>query len=477
MSNECIGKEVNKDLLDKLNKKLKDYVLAKKVSEENIIESEQFFKTSLKDEDGKDIYIFADEEGKAPEEYTVLSELITYVSFEKAANEEVYEIPGVVITNPTDPDKKETQTFYITKNNAKLIAENEKKYRDILKIEFPDELFQLYHENIIPGVGYKAPLPKKYSETEEEYEARLETEYQANGVNKEELEEYRKPYPHEMVRYNNPVPEMTDVPRASYQTRLNQKGLSPAGAEPGGPGTPEGQRRRVTGTDQTLGQKLYQFLQTAKGIKASKDTVKRVIGTVATGIIVGGTLITWPLPTLAILTSTGTFLGIGYVGRKYGKKAIKAIKTKWNNWLKGAPMVEEPEQPTTPVPSTTPTTEPTASHGGPTPTETPTPTRTGGTGSTPAGTTSDTPEETQVPEDLVAVLGDIEKDSAEINNIENHIKLLEETIKGVDGPEKEALEAQLTELRNQKRQYLVNVYDMLQQYINGKKINTGGPSL
>lgn len=486
MSNECIGKEVNKNLLDRLNQKLRDYVLAKKVSEENIIESEQFFKTSLKDEDGKDIYIFADEDGKAPEEYTVLSELITYVSFEKASSEEIYEIPGVVITNPANPEQKETQTFYITKNNAKLIAENEKKYRDILKIEFPDELFQLYHENIIPGVGYKAPLPKKYSETEEEYETRLETEYKTNGVNKEALEQYRKPYPHEMVRYNNPMPEMTDVPRASYQTRLNQKGLSPAGAEPGGPGTPEGQRKKVTDTDQKLGQKLYQFLQTAKGVTVSKDTAKRVIGTIATGVMVGGSLIAWPLPTLAVLGSTGAFLGVGYLGRKYGKMAIKAVKTKWNNWLRGTPKAEEQEQPTGPTPSTSPTTEPTVRTGGPGgtpsgPEQTTGPTRTGGnsggSGGTPTGTPAGGADQADVPEDLVAVLGDIEKDSAEINNIEGRIRLLEESLKDAEGPAKDAIENQLTVLRAQKRQYLVNVYNMLQQYINDKKITTGGPSL
>ena len=480
MSNECIGKEVNQNLLDKLNKKLRDYVLAKKVSEENIIESEQFFKTSLKDEEGKDIYIFADEDGKAPEEYTALSELITYVSFEKASSDEVYEIPGVVITNPTNPEQKETQTFYITKNNAKLIAENAKKYRDILKIEFPDELFQLYHENIIPGVGYKAPLPKKYSETEEEYETRLETEYQANGVNKEALEQYRKPYPHEMVRYNNPMPEMTDVPRASYRTRLNQKGLSPAGAEQGGPGTPEGERRRVTGTDQTLGQKLYQFLQTAKGVTVSKDTVKRVIGTIATGVMVGGSLIAWPLPTLAVLGSAGTFLGVGYLGRKYGKMAIKALKTKCNDWLRGAPEKEGQEQQT--EPTTTPTTEPIVRTGGPGgnpagPAQSTEPTRTGGNGGGAGGNPTGGADQADVPEDLVAVLGDIEKDSIEINNLDGRIKALEETLKDAEGTTKDSLEIQLTALRDQKRQYLVNVYNMLQQYINDKKKTTGGPSL
>lgn len=465
MPNQCIGKEVNTVLLKKLNEELEKFVTKNKVSEDAIKDSNQVFKTIFKDSDGKDIYLLTDEPGKAPEKYELLSDLINYISFEKTSSDEVYGIPEIIVRDSENKDHKEIHNIYITKNNAKLIAQNERKFRTILGIEFPDELFQIYHENIIPGIDdYTAPLPRKYSETEEEYERRLEEEYKAHGVEREKLGEYRKPYPHEMVRYNNPIPEMTEIGRPSYLTRLTESALSREGAEPGGPGSHEGERRTVIDTNPTLGQKLNNFLQSAKGVSVSKDTAKRVLGTAAAGVLIGGSLFSAPIATLAVVGSAGAFLGIGYVGKKYGTKAIRAIKKKWNDWLRG-PVIEEPSEPEhTTTPESTPTTEPTRRG----------PTRGDSSSRNPGQPES---EQSEIPDDLSYVLAEISADSKDINNIDAKIEVIKEALKTADESAKAALEQELTKLQTQKRQYLVNVYNLLQQYINNKTVTIGGPRL
>lgn len=486
MPTECIGKEVNKTYLDKLNEILTTYVRSEGIKEETIPSPDQVFLTNVKDEEGKDLYLLTDTPGQAPEKYSVLSELIRLVDFEKTPSADAYEIPGVTIKNPADPTKKDSFTIYLTKENAKAIANDEKKYRDILGIEFPDELFQLYHENIIPGLGYQAPLPKKYSETEEDYELRMEAEYKAAGHEKEALEQYRKPYPHELVRYNNPAPQITDIPRESYNVRLNQKGLSPEAATQNGPGTQEGERRRVVDTNPTLGQKLYRLLQVGKGITGSKESAKRALLTVATGVAVIGPVVAWPLPTLAIYATTGVMLGSGYLVKKYGTKLAKAISTKWNDWLRGKAKTEQegPEnngpQPTIPTP-----TNDGPEHSGPRP-------GTGNNGSNNQPRDSkDTPNPIEIPEDLEAILQEIQLESEDIkpldvaiNNLKGQIEIEKQKLDAAPESEKDNIKDvidkmydQLNQLVELRKKHYLNIHSMLQHYVNGKKETIGGPSL
>ena len=488
MAKECIGKEVNKSLI----KKLESIVKSMQVNANDFTDQTQIFKTDFEDEHNNPIYIFCDTPGETPELYSAIVEFSNYISFEKTT-EEAYEIPGVEIAiDRATPDKKEPHTIYVTKKmiqEVKQSPETRKKFEKTIKtlnIELPEEFYQLIHENLIPGLGYEAPLPKKFGESEEDYEKRMEEHYKKEGVDKEELEGYRRPFPHENVRYKKETPEMTDTPRESYVIRLQQKALSPAGAEKGGSGLGEGERRRVVDTDPTLGQRFNKFLQTSKGVLKSKKTVGAVLCTVAGTALIGGSLVINPLPTLAVLGTTGAFLGIAVVAKKYGSKAIKAISKKWNDWLRG-PVIENPGagSPTTEPPINTPPTG-----GG----------NNGGSGQGGQGGSgnnggqnggSANPDPTEVPEDLVSVLSAINSDSEVIKKLDSQIALAENNLevkkeeynnapedkKANIQKEIDIIQSNIDKLKADKKDSLLRMYALLQQYVNDKKLTTGGPSL
>ena len=298
MVRECTGKEVNSELLQILKQKHDELALRKKVPE-FYTDTTQVEPVQLQNEPGQSVMIFRTEKY----EFQKMEELIQYINFDKTTSDNVFEIPNVKIRSNDNPSEITEITIYLPKENIKNIAREAIKYKTLLDIEFPQELFQIYHDNIIPTPEYegiKAPLPKKLSETEEEYEARMEQHYRENDIQRGEIETYRSPYPHEKVNYRDSIePIMTDTPRESYIRRV-ATAIPREIAEPEEE-TREGERRRVVDTDLTIGQKLRQAYLGIKGVKESKDSIKKIASMAGGTIIIGFSLANFPIITLGLI--------------------------------------------------------------------------------------------------------------------------------------------------------------------------------
>lgn len=513
MSKICNGEELNKNTIEKLVGFIKSWHVG------STLPPEQTYKTDYTNDKGENIYLFADPNGAAPERFVIVNDLLQYLSFDKVKDEDLYELPGMAIpTDLTDKTKTDNYTICVTKENAKKIVKNAQKFKEQLGITFPQELFQIAKENIIPGLTYSAPEPKKVSETQEEYEARMESHYKGNGVEKEPLEKYRQPYPHEKTDYTKEPPIMTAQGRASYQEQLQAKALAPDVAKKGGKGMPEGKQKRVVDTDPTLGQKIYNTYNKGKAILKSKTL--RIGLLTAGGIALSGVLI--PSSTVAIgivmaATPVAAALGIHHLYKKYGKPKIKQIKEKIKDWFKGKKIEEEPttevvtepkkgkdNNPTTEPEKgkgSNPTTEPEKGKGGP---------QGGGAGGNNGGsnggnnggsgdvTPPDRPvtvpsNQVEVPEDLPEVLREIEPENEMLKQIQTRAEFARKNIAALKGKlanptltedDKKEIERQLeaeneklTTLIEQEKRILSNVYDMIQQFVYGKNKENGGPTL
>lgn len=458
MSNVCLGKEVNKTLIQELE----EYVKSKQVKEDTISDPDQFYRTDFKDDQGKDIYIFADKAGEPPKYYELLCKLLSHINFEQHPAENVYEIPGMKMPATNNKDRIVLHTIYITKDSAEEISKISSELKSELKIEFPDELFQLAHKNIIPGIGYQAPEPKKYSETEEEYEARMEQHYKDNGVEKEATENgYRKPYLHELVRYTKEKAEITTEPRQSYYER-NQRTLPPEVAEQGGPGVDPGERKKVVDTDKTLGQKLRDKFISLKGIKGSGNALKAAVGTAAAGLLVYGGIVAFPasMAGLAITAAVAVPSGIvlGNFIKKNKDKWKKGIKDWWNNFTRGSRIKEGNEGPG-------------QSEQQPKPKQ---PGKGQGQGQGP-----NSPDKgSNVPQSIEALFTELGVDIRDLDELSTRIAMLKEQYENEpDNDKKVALSQQITVLVDQQRQYYENMFNVLKQFIYSNTKKTGGPKL
>ncbi len=464
MPKECIGEEINKDLIEQLSGLLNKFVSANKQKRENISDMNQVFDTGLKEESGEVVYLFKDKQ----ETFDLYMELLNILAFEKKKSSEVYEIRGLVIESKETGVPNIDGTLYITASAAKHLATNSKKYKDLLNITFPDEVYQIYHENFLTGETYKAPDVRRMDETEEEYETRLEEHYKLHGIKKEEDGNYRKPYPHEYFRYGLEKSEIkkTDTPSAAYAYRKAENVIDKKHTKHGGKGTKPGEKRKVVGTNKTLGQKVGAALTTVRGVMGSKETGKKILkGALVLGA--GGAALT-----KFGLAATGLFgveialayFGIKY-GIKYGKKGIAALKKKWNDWIRG-PVIEEEDK---------------------------------GKDKEKAKDEDKDKEKDKdkkkeetpiVTEEVKEVLDEISPDAKEVRDLESRIAIInnaiaQKTIELDNAPDdkKVAIEAQiqqyndqLEQLRNLERQYLINIYNIIHQYAKGKEVSTGGPS-
>ena len=536
MVRECTGKEVNSELLQILKQKHDELALRKKVPE-FYTDTTQVEPVQLQNEPGQSVMIFRTEKY----EFQKMEELIQYINFDKTTSDNVFEIPNVKIRSNDNPSEITEITIYLPKENIKNIAREAIKYKTLLDIEFPQELFQIYHDNIIPTPEYegiKAPLPKKLSETEEEYEARMEQHYRENDIQRGEIETYRSPYPHEKVNYRDSIePIMTDTPRESYIRRV-ASAIPREIAEPEEE-TREGERRRVVDTDLTIGQKLRQAYLGIKGVKESKDSIKKIASMAGGTIIIGFSLANFPIITLGLIGSSAIIagLGLGYKNSKKRGKLIKAIKKKIKDFFKGKPLEEAPEngeetqtlgegdsspafeeeydyddydeeldeedlghpgEGTTPQGGSeeTPISEDTytpeePSHGEETTTtgegeDTPSSEEHdedlghtgGGAPASEATYMSEEPSQS-ISEDLEELFSELEFEFNGIKELEGRIKIKRNELENMtdDNPHKPEVLETLQKWENNLRDYYLRCYDMIQQYVAGKSKTTGGPTL
>lgn len=184
MENVINGKKANEGIISDIKKRIKRlFETAKPLSE---LENAEETVDKIDDEN------YVKKEDK--EEYDILKTLLQYLEFEKEKAEDVYEFRRVYYTSQDSYTLQET-TIYITKENAFKLSEHAGKYEQILgdermfiepaklNIFFPTELsFLKYTTQNMRYLEYQAPEPKLVSETEEEYEERLRSFYEAHGV-------------------------------------------------------------------------------------------------------------------------------------------------------------------------------------------------------------------------------------------------------------------------------------------------------
>ena len=496
MSKKYTGKELNGELI----KQIREFIFANQAkgkTQEEMENDPQFFKTDYTNDDGTPAFVWNEIPGQLPPLVHYVNQLDKMLNFggKEVDDTELYEIPNFVMNDPKDPNKKIEATIRIKKENAKELVSAAKNLKSQFGIELPQEIYQMAKENILPGFGYNAPEPKKVSETQEEYEARMEEHYKANGLEKEALEKYREAYPHEKIDYTKEPPIMTKQGRKSYQDQLNDKGLGPKVAEHGGKGMPASQKKRVVDTNPTLGQRIYSAYVEGRGI-FNKKVLRNAVLTVG-GVALGGAILSAaPVGVAMMAVPTAAFTAIGLTYLKYGKPWLKKIKGKVIDWFKG-PKINEPEE----KPKTPEQGKGKGKGEGPTPTPQPQPTpikkggnnggNNGGNGSgTPTGTPTGS-QDVEIPAELIDILQAIEPDNQTIKLLETKIKFAKENIdkiqKRLDAAEekdKPAIKAELdaaskdlSELIQQEKAILTNVYQMIQEFVYGKKQEKGGPTV
>ena len=263
-------------------------------------------------------------------EYGLLSELNSYISFEKNPAEDTYEFKGFKYTQGTDEKKV---SIFVSKENALKISKMADSLESILGVRLPAELYLLkYKDDNMPGLDYKMPEPKTADKDRTAHEAQLESYYQSHGVSKEADPTlgFRKPYPHEKMNGRNGTPEITDVPQEGYYTAVTEEiNARVNDMEHGNPGLQPGETQPITGVDLPLGQKIGRGLLRFKNFMTDKEVHSKFLKTLAiVGVGAAVVALFASKPILALSIAAGA--GVGYVGGKFlypaGSKAWKSAQ-------------------------------------------------------------------------------------------------------------------------------------------------------
>lgn len=349
MENFINGKDANKKLITYLGIRMQSLINEAKIYSEIAGLEEEVVKV------GDDVFIRKEKYA----EYGLLSELNSYISFEKNPSEDTYEFKGFKYTQGTDEKKT---TIYVSKENALKISKMADSLESILGVRLPAELYLLkYKDDNMPGLDYKMPEPKTADKDRTAHEAELERYYQAHGVNKEADPTlgFRKPYPHEKINGRNVAPEITDVPQEGYYTAVTEEiNTRVNDMDHGDPGLQPGETQPITGVDLPLGQKIGRGLLRFKNFMTDKEVHSKFLKTLAV-VGVGAAVVALfaSKPILAVSIAVGA--GVGYVGGKFvypaGSKAWKSAKKKIKEWLFGPDLTNEPQEPQPePEPTMTP---------------------------------------------------------------------------------------------------------------------------
>lgn len=477
----------------------------------------------------EDKWITKDEEIK----YDEATNLIMYLSFESSKSEEIYEFPGVAIGE----NGKKTFTFAVSKNVAKTLAENADFYEAAFKIKFPEQIYQLAMNNVIPGYNYPAPEPKLASETPEGYEARLADYYKSKGyeLKYDPISKMREAYPHEKTRYSGGTPTMEQTPVSEYYLGAVKSNALPKEAkESKEPALKDGEKSKVTGVNKPLGNKIEKLVSSSKGLFSikSKAGIRRTLLIAAGGAVAIYGVVQTPLFIPIAIGATLSGIGMTRAIKAYKKNLWPGTKAKIKGWVdkikgkigikgKGKPEPTQPEpgkQPgQNPTPTPTPTQNPTP---GQVPTPTPGQTQQPTPGNNQPGTTTpgqqnnpahggvqppadnnqqggtqqgggqqsgqngngnqeppqDTPDVLDIEglEDLAEFLG---QDMNNIKTTRSRITLLKDRLNTCKEEEREAIEEMIREENARLRKFCSNLLDAMVQYVNKNNKNVGGRSL
>jgi hypothetical protein len=218
------GEQLNKLIIEKLDSLLTPIFrvgeLESRASTADIID--------VKDRLGNDKKVSKDFEPK----YRALMAFINALTFEETLDSEVFEIPGLKIGS----DK---QKMYIPVSKIESVANlidsnfgSERKFEELTGIKLPNQIHQYRADRRgrLDGFDILAPSPKKLSETDEEYEARLKAHYGDRFVAPtmavpigEEERTLRVAYPHEKTDYRNGTSQVDGYYSESYYAYQNQQ--------------------------------------------------------------------------------------------------------------------------------------------------------------------------------------------------------------------------------------------------------------
>lgn len=280
------------------------------------------------------------------EEFDLLNELTSYLSFEKEDPTNTYEFKGFEYPLNLDGTNKKKTTIFVSKENALKISAKADKFESVLGVRLPVELYLLkYKDTNMPGLDYAAPEPKTADKTRAQHEQELEAYYQGHGVNKEPntVNNFRQAYPHEKINPRGENPEMTNVAQEGYySSTVEELAAAEFEMEHGEPGLQPGEESPVVNSI-PLGQRFRQLKNFLSEPGVKKKFLK-ALGIVGLGAVTIGLFQASPLLAVTILGGTaGGFLA--------GKTAIpgiaklgKSIKKKIKDWWLGPEITQEEPQ-------------------------------------------------------------------------------------------------------------------------------------
>lgn len=446
------SKEINSAILKKLNEK-RDKLLA----------NGRLYDDSIDLSNNGTILIRPEEK----EQYDTIMQLISFLDFEKYDKDSTYLFPGTRI------GKGKKVTICVKEENIEKIIRQKDKFRSLLGITFPDQLFQYqYKDELIPGKEYKPPRPQLIEETDEEYEAFLKDYYARNNESQEFIPnstDIRAPYIHEKIKYEtgNQIDEnhTSEYYQGYMKNSLNKTQPKPQSQNPRAKENVEYEFKESTpGAKIPFFQKFGTLNGSIKENLSSGLATKKLRTILGIGLVAGATGIVavnvLNLP--VVLLAAGVAASVK-IFTPLGKKLVNKIRNK----LYGEPIVQTPPTQQQPEPQSQPTQ---GQHG---PQSQPTPPKQG-----PQSPHSQNPEtEEEITEKINNLLRELGDQNNTYRDLCTRIKIEEEKLNNLDPQSEEykVVMKTITELKEQQKTMLKNLHTILKNY--GETKSNGGPKL
>lgn len=497
------GESLNKDLLDVIKVRREQLFADGKSAFDN--NNEANYRNIGTTDEPK--YILDTDE----EEFQSLMELeAAFLTFDKTPANKIYEFPGTKVKiNGVDKDINLSIRVDQISSLAKIAEKYEKVFSKSIKLVFDNDIYQFKEQaRKIEGTDYYPPTPKLVSETDNEYEQRLEEYYKSNNKTKEMREDgiWRKPYPHEQIDFKHDAEHINQSYYSSYYKHTfqeNKKAYDQVNHR-----AQTGQQIEVTAAEAMektpLGEKLKNGLLTIPGIFTNPTSRRKL----KHGLIVGaagalGITLVANVPILAAALPTVGLIALFKWGinkaTMYRQNKIKAQQSGSSNTTipvnenvaNNEPVIEETktnEQPSNAnEPSEQPAQKEPEQHNNdaadlkPQNEDKPSDTTTTEENSP----TPQVPEENknEIPNsgiDLDSALYELNLDINEAMRIDAQITALnaqlQQLLNEVDTSKKDEIYNKINQLNEYKRQYYENLQKKINQIYSGYGLNQeGGP--
>lgn len=283
------------------------------------------------------------------EKYNAINELKNYLEFSSFKLDETYEIPGIEI-----PDADEKINLYIKKDDISKIADKAEIFETLLGIKLPAQIYQCktrYANEKVPGTNMGIPRPKLMSETTEQYEEYLKSQYSQEDIEPVPTPDNigRMPYPHEQVEYRSSNAIKDKYISEYYSLYIEELMLSqiPSRAQRSGR-----RNNRINDDDEfivresddlertPLGQKIGTGLTSFQNVFKSASTWQKIRHG-AIGTLIGGGVLYFAYTNPIAAVSLGLMIGTGVLLGKGLQHLGRFIKEKKDNWLYGPKIPQD----------------------------------------------------------------------------------------------------------------------------------------